>query len=157
MQKELFVSVLTVVSKRSTRMNQLKAIEPYQSRLFSKSKRTMYTVFCARRISFFLVNRVEDQNEPKRPPLLWPFGFVLVFNSIHQKKSDPPSAENRVIVEKSDPYLIQLWKQYYRKTLLFFNRKSGKRSLQLFTLLLIKKDSDPFFCRMPERNRPMKQ
>ena len=29
------------------------------------------------------VGRVENQNEPKRPPLLWPFGFVLVFNSIH--------------------------------------------------------------------------
>ena len=40
--------------------------------------------------------RVEKQNEPKRPPLLWPFGFVLVFNSIDEKKSDPPSAENRV-------------------------------------------------------------
>ena len=26
-----------------------------------------YTVFRARRITFFLVNRVENQNEPKRP------------------------------------------------------------------------------------------
>ena len=41
--------------------------------------------------------RVEKQIEPKRPPLLWPFGFVLVFNSIHWKKSDPPSAVKRVV------------------------------------------------------------
>ena len=27
----------------------------------------IYTVFRARRITFFLVNRVENQNEPKRP------------------------------------------------------------------------------------------
>ena len=32
---------------------------------------------------FFLVNRVENQNEPKRPQKWWPFGFVLVFNSAY--------------------------------------------------------------------------
>ena len=85
-----------------------------------------YTVFRASRVTFFLVNRVKNQNKPKRPKsggclgsfwfstlLLadtgtdynlhhafssepswipkrtqtatkwWPFGFVLVFNSIH--------------------------------------------------------------------------
>ena len=42
-----------------------------------------YTVFRARRITFFLVNRVENQNEPKRPQKWWPFGFVLVFNSAY--------------------------------------------------------------------------
>ena len=41
-----------------------------------------YTVFRVRRITFFLVNRVENQNEPKQPQKWWPFGFVLVFNSI---------------------------------------------------------------------------
>ena len=40
----------------------------------------IYTVFRARWITFFLVNRVENQNEPIRPPLQWPFGLVLVFN-----------------------------------------------------------------------------
>ena len=29
--------------------------------------RVEYTVFRARRITFFLVNRIENQNEPKRP------------------------------------------------------------------------------------------
>ena len=43
--------------------------------------RYLYTVFLARGITFFLVNRVENQNEPKRPLKWWPFGFVLVFNS----------------------------------------------------------------------------
>ena len=27
---------------------------------------------------------------------LWSFGFILVLNSVHSKKSDPPNAENRV-------------------------------------------------------------
>ena len=40
-----------------------------------------YTVFHVRRITFFLVNRVENQNEPKQPQKWWLFGFVLVFNS----------------------------------------------------------------------------
>ena len=43
----------------------------------------VYTVFRARRITFFLVNRVQNQNEPKRPQKWWPFGFVLVFNSAY--------------------------------------------------------------------------
>ena len=43
-------------------------------------KTRIYTVFRARRITFFLVNRVENKNEPKRPQKWWPFGFVLVFN-----------------------------------------------------------------------------
>ena len=42
-----------------------------------------YTVFRARWITFFLVNRVENQNEPERPQKWWPFGFVLVFNSAY--------------------------------------------------------------------------
>ena len=60
--------------------------------------------------------------------------------------------------ENQDPYLVKLGKSYFnRKTLLFFNRKTGKRFLKLFTLLFIKKKhSFPFFFRMPGRNRPLK-
>ena len=58
--------------------------------------------------------RVENQNEPKRPPLLWPFWFVLVFNSINYKKSDPPSAENRVSHRNVRVFQI-LFVQYFSK------------------------------------------
>ena len=42
-----------------------------------------YTVFRARRITFFLVNQAENQNEPKRQQW-WLFGFVFVFNGLRQ-------------------------------------------------------------------------
>ena len=44
---------------------------------------SVYTVFRASRVTFFVLNRVENQNEPKRPQKWWPFGFVLVFNSAY--------------------------------------------------------------------------
>ena len=37
--------------------------------------KVLYTVFGARRITFFLVNRVENQNEPKRPQSDGRYGF----------------------------------------------------------------------------------
>ena len=68
-------------------------------------------------------------------------------------KGVPSDVENRVrmhcfffdsltgrIGEKSDPYLVQMGKSYFnRKTVLCFNRKTGKRFLKLLTLLFTKK------------------
>ena len=49
---------------------------------FANLPKDNYTVFRARRITFFPANRVKNQNEPKRR-LAAPFGFVLVFNSAY--------------------------------------------------------------------------
>ena len=59
--------------------------------------------------------RVEHQKRTQTATTLWPCGFVLVFNSIHQEKSDPPTAENRVEYQKLNQ----------RTVLLFFGRVFG--------------------------------